>query len=138
MGIAKILNFDVISDNRGSLISLEQHKQIPFAVKRVYYLFDNKPNHPRGFHAHRFLKQVIVCVSGRCKFIIDNGFEREEIILNSPSHGLLIDRFLWREMHEFSEETVIMVLADGNYEEADYVRSYKDFKKLALAAVDNK
>ncbi|HCR4032409.1 TPA: FdtA/QdtA family cupin domain-containing protein, partial [Morganella morganii] len=84
MSLINLIEFKTLGDDRGSLISLEQNKNIPFEIKRIYYIFGTKENVSRGFHAHRNLQQVAVCLSGSCRFVLDNGEKREEIILNSP------------------------------------------------------
>jgi dTDP-4-dehydrorhamnose reductase len=124
---ANILNFNIMGDNRGNLISLESGKNIPFDVKRVYYIFGSDTNIKRGCHAHKNLKQILICTSGSCRVRLDNGFKKEEIILDSPSKGLLIDSLVWREMYNFSKDCVLMVLANELYNEKDYIRSYQDF-----------
>lgn len=125
--ITKLIEFDIKGDERGSLISLEQHKNIPFEIKRVYYIFGTQKNVKRGFHAHKKLTQVAVCVSGSCSFLLDNGKRKETIILDSPSKGLIIGKMIWHEMSGFSENCVLMVLADGYYDESDYIRDYDNF-----------
>lgn len=132
MSLINILNFSVINDNRGSLISLESTTNIPFDIKRVYYLFDTKNDVSRGFHAHKKLKQIAVCVSGSCRFVLDNGKEKETVVLDNPSIGLLIEDMTWREMYDFSKDCVLMVLASELYDEDDYIRSYEEFKKKAV------
>lgn len=127
MSLIKLINFHSLGDDRGSLISLEAQKNIPFEIRRVYYLFRTKANVARGFHAHKKLKQVAIAVSGSCRFILDDGTARNEIVLDDPSMGLLIDSFLWREMHDFSQDCVLMVLASDIYDEADYIRNFNDF-----------
>ena len=127
MSLVKIIDFKSLGDERGDLVSLEGNKEIPFDIKRVYYLFGTESCVSRGFHAHKNLQQVAVCVKGSCTFILDDGNEREEIILNSPFKGLYIDSMKWREMHGFSDDCVLMVLASSFYEEADYIRDYDEF-----------
>lgn len=124
-----IKNFDVIGDNRGSLISIESEIDIPFAIKRVYYIFDTKKTIRRGFHAHKNLQQVLIAVSGSCKILLDNGQNKEEILLDSPKKGLLIKELLWREMFDFSADCVLLVLASEHYDENDYIRDYDQFLK---------
>jgi len=85
----------------------------------------------RGYHAHRNLKQVAVCVTGSCRFILDDGFERQEVVLDSSTKGLLIEGLIWREMHDFTPDCVLMVLASDYYDEDDYVRDYHKFVKEA-------
>lgn len=123
----QIINFQIHGDKRGSLISLEQDKNIPFAIKRVYYIFDTKADVRRGFHSHKNLKQILICVSGCCKILLDDGKEKKVIDLNSPQKGLLINKNIWREMYDFSDDCVLMVLANGIYEESDYIRDYQQF-----------
>jgi dTDP-4-dehydrorhamnose 3,5-epimerase-like enzyme len=124
------IDFEIIGDERGSLISLEENGNIPFSVKRVYYIFDTKQGVSRGYHAHKNLEQIIVCVSGSCRILLDDGVTRESIILNSPKHGVYINNNKWREMHDFSDNCVLMVLASNIYEESDYIRSYDEFLRL--------
>ncbi|KHA61694.1 dTDP-6-deoxy-3,4-keto-hexulose isomerase [Vibrio variabilis] len=129
MSLIKTLEFNVLGDDRGSLISLEQNKNIPFDIKRIYYIFDTQQDVSRGFHAHRNLQQVAVCVKGSCRFTLDDGQTRESILMDSPNVGLYIDNHKWREMHDFSEDCVLIVLASDYYEEADYIRDYDEFLK---------
>lgn len=126
----KLIRFHEISDDRGGLISLEQHRNIPFEIKRVYYIYDTPYNVRRGFHAHKNLKQMAVCVKGSCSFLIDDGQERVEYRLDSSDKGLLIGAMVWREMFDFSDDCVLMVLASEYYDESDYIRSYDEFKKV--------
>jgi dTDP-4-dehydrorhamnose 3,5-epimerase-like enzyme len=115
------------SDERGALVSIENGSVIPFNIARVYYIFNTLPEVSRGFHAHVNLRQLAVCVRGTCQMILDNGMERRAFLLDNPTKGLLISSMIWREMHKFSEDAVLMVLADAAYDEADYIRSYDDF-----------
>jgi dTDP-4-dehydrorhamnose 3,5-epimerase-like enzyme len=129
MSLIKTINFELLGDKRGSLISLEQNKNIPFDIKRIYYIFDTQQEVSRGFHAHRNLQQVAICVKGSCRFTLDDGQTRESILMDSPSVGLYIDNHKWREMDDFSEDCVLIVLASDYYEEADYIRDYDKFLK---------
>ncbi len=125
-----MLEFKVLGDDRGSLVSLEENANIPFDIKRVYYIFDTESEVSRGFHAHKNLEQVAICVKGSCRFILDDGQARESVILDSPQKGLYIDNNKWREMYDFSDDCVLMVLASNIYDESDYIRNYDDFLKL--------
>lgn len=125
----KLLDFDVRGDNRGSLISLEQNKNIPFDIKRVYYIYGIERDIRRGFHAHRDLEQVLVCVSGSCKVLMDDGVKKENILIDTPAKGLIIPTMYWHEMYNFSSDCVIMVLANDFYDESDYIRDYDEFLK---------
>ncbi|UUE10634.1 FdtA/QdtA family cupin domain-containing protein [Dickeya zeae] len=127
----KLIPLQPHGDERGSLVSLEEGRNIPFEVKRVYYIFDTKEGVRRGFHAHKQLKQVAIAVRGSCRFLLDNGAERVEILLDNPAQGLLIESFMWREMYDFSDDCVLMILADQLYNEQDYVRDYQAFLNAA-------
>jgi dTDP-4-dehydrorhamnose 3,5-epimerase-like enzyme len=129
MSLIKIINFPSIGDNRGSLVAMETMDKIPFNIKRVYFIFDTQENVSRGFHSHKNLQQVAVCVSGKCRMTLDDGKKREEVWLDSPNKGIFIDKYIWREMHDFSEDCVLLVLVSEHYDESDYIRSYDDFKK---------
>jgi len=133
MSLIKTVSFKPLGDERGSLVALEGMKNLPFDIQRVYYIFGTKDNVVRGFHAHINLKQVAVCVIGSCRFILDDGTHKEEIILDSPTTGLVIEDMVWREMHDFSPDCVLMVLADQYYDELDYIRNYDDFKEKVNA-----
>jgi dTDP-4-dehydrorhamnose 3,5-epimerase-like enzyme len=126
------VDFIVKGDNRGSLIALEENHNVPFDVKRVYYIFSTKENIRRGFHAHKNLKQLAICVSGSCTFLLDDGMTKQHIELNAPTQGLLIEGLVWREMYNFSSDCVLMVLADAYYDENDYIREYDDFLKAVV------
>lgn len=127
MSLVKIIEFAPLGDERGSLVALEANKTVPFDIKRVYYLFGTKEGVSRGFHAHKVLKQVAVCVTGKCRMLLDNGKEKAEVWLDSSTKGIAIDSMVWREMHDFSPECVLLVLASEHYDEADYIRNYDDF-----------
>ncbi len=130
MSLIKTINFQPLGDERGSLVALEGNKSVPFDIKRVYYIFGTKEGVSRGFHAHRNLKQVAVCVTGSCRFILDNGKQREEVVLDKSTIGLLINDLTWREMYGFSPDCVLMVLASEYYDESDYIRDYEEFLKV--------
>lgn len=123
----KWIDFPPLGDERGSLVALEAGKTVPFAIKRVYYIFGTKQGVARGFHAHKNLKQIAVCVTGKCRMILDDGKTRQEAWLESPTKGLFIDDLVWREMYDFSEDCVLLVLASEHYDEADYIRNYDEF-----------
>lgn len=116
----------------GLLVALEQNSEcVPFLMKRIYYIFDVKDTLRRGFHAHKKLKQLIVCVRGQCDLMLDNGRERTTIRMDSPVNGVLIEEPLWREMFNFSEDCVLLVLASEVYKISDYIRDYKEFQRFA-------
>ena len=124
----KKLDFITKGDKRGNLIALEENKNIPFDIKRVYYIFDTKDGVRRGFHAHKNLEQVLVCVNGSCEILLDDGKEKSIIKLKNRNEGLFIKKLVWLEMFNFSADCVLMVLASDYYYEDDYIRDYKEFK----------
>ena len=127
--IYDLLHFRVRGDHSGSLVALEKGEDFPFDIKRVYYIWGTDKDAVRGKHAHRKLEQVIVCTSGSCDFILDDGHERVTVHLDKPSQGLHIKSNIWREFTNFSPDCVVMVLASEHYDEADYIRDYEVFKK---------
>lgn len=128
----KKFSFSQHGDARGNLVALEELKDIPFEIKRVYYMYDTLPGVVRGKHAHKALEQVLICIHGSCKILLDDGQEKEEILLDKPYEGLYLKNSIWREMHDFSEDAVLMVLASEYYNEDDYIRDYMQFKQLML------
>lgn len=122
-----LVQLSIHDDQRGSLIAIEKNNGIKFDIKRVYYIYDTKKGVRRGFHAHKKLKQLLVTVKGSCKVLLDNGKNKEVVLLNSPTKGLVIESMIWREMFDFSEDCVLMVLADHIYDESDYIRDYEKF-----------
>ena len=127
----KLIKLQSHGDDRGSLVALEALTNIPFAIERVYYMFDTKIEVRRGFHAHKRLKQIAIAVRGSCKFMLDDGKETQEVCLDNPAVGLCLDPIIWHEMFDFSEDCILMVLADQVYDESDYIRDYAEFVKVA-------
>jgi dTDP-4-dehydrorhamnose 3,5-epimerase-like enzyme len=132
--LARYVDFEVRGDEFGWLVALEGGKNIPFAIKRAYYIFGTKAGVRRGKHAHRKLRQVIVCITGQCKMLLDDGRAKEEVHLTRNDQGLVLDPMVWHEMYDFSADCVLLVLADAWYEEADYIRSYGAFKAACAPA----
>jgi len=153
MGEFKILDLEVHGDQRGSLISIESNKNIPFTLKRIYYLFNTNVSESRGFHAHRNLEQLLICVNGSCEIKVQNnektswfklaspakGLYIKDLVwremhawfkLASPAKGLYIKDLVWREMHDFSHDCILLVIASHEYDEFDYIRSFNEFKRI--------
>lgn len=127
MSLIKWIDLTLLGDDRGNLSVLEENKNIPFEIKRVYYLTNTKNGISRGFHAHKELEQVAVCVAGSCIMRLDNGEEKVDVLMNSSIKAIRIEPMVWHEMHEFSEDCVLLVLANDHYEEDDYIREYQEF-----------
>lgn len=121
--------FQQHGDARGMLVALEECRDIPFEIKRVYYLYDTEEGVRRGFHAHKSLEQILVCIHGSCKILLDNGHEKKVVPLERPYEGLYIANDIWREMYDFSPDAVLLVLASDFYREEDYIRDYDEFLK---------
>lgn len=122
--------FQQHGDERGQLVALEEFNDIPFEIKRVYYMYDTKEGVRRGFHAHKSLEQILICIHGSCKILMDNGTEKKIVSLEKPYEGLYISNTIWREMYDFSPDAVLMVLASDVYREEDYIRDYDEFLKF--------
>lgn len=120
-------------DERGGLIAIEEC-EVGFPIKRVYFVYETLPGVARGFHAHRCLYQVVVAVTGRCRFVLDDGIRRESVMLDDPTRSLVIAPSVWHEMHDFSPGCVLAVLASAEYDEADYIRNYDDFLTFVAPA----
>ena len=124
-----ILNFHQNIDKRGCLIALEK---LPFEIKRVYYLYNSDNSFIRGKHAHKNLEQIIISLKGSCKVSLDNGIIRDEIFLDSPNRGIFVKKPLWRELSDFSSDSVVLCLASQVFDENDYIRNYQDFLDYVL------
>jgi dTDP-4-dehydrorhamnose 3,5-epimerase len=114
-------------DARGQLSVAELGGELPFPVRRVYWIHGTTPGVSRGFHAHKKLRQLCVCVAGSVRLSLFDGKSEESVVLDSSTKGLLIGPGLWREMHDFSPDCVLMVFADAEYDEADYIRDRDQF-----------
>lgn len=127
----RMIEFKKHSDNYGNLVAVEENKDVPFDVKRVYYIYDVEKNVRRGFHSHKDLEQVLICVHGSVKILVKTPDEEKIIELNDPSEGLYIGHMIWREMYDFENGGVLLVLASEYYTEDDYIRKYDDYLKIA-------
>ena len=121
-------------DNRGMLVALEQDGNVPFVIRRVYYIFATRHDVRRGQHAHRHLNQLAVAVRGSVTFLLDDGSGAAEVVLDNPVQGLLLGSMVWRELYDFSDDCVLMVLADHLYDPDDYITSYADFLREVAGA----
>jgi WxcM-like, C-terminal len=123
----RIIELPKISDPRGNLTFIEGGQHVPFAIRRVYYLYDVPGGSERGGHAHKELHQLIIAMSGSFDVILDDGREKRRFHLNRSYYGLYVCPMIWRELDNFSSGSVCMALASNNYDEADYYRNYQDF-----------
>ena len=123
----EIIELPKITDPRGNLTVAEQMKNVPFSIKRVYWTYDVPGGESRGVHAHKNLYQLVVAMSGSFTVTLDNGEQKETILLNHPWQGLLIKPNTWRTLDDFSSGAVCMVLASELFDEEDYIYDYNEF-----------
>jgi dTDP-4-dehydrorhamnose 3,5-epimerase-like enzyme len=123
-------DFKLCGDERGSLVAIEAEADVPFPIRRIYYIFDTRPGVRRGLHAHRTLRQVMVCLQGSCQVLLDAGADKVVVPLEDRSKGLLLPPLVWHEMYDFSPDCVLLVVASDFYDEDDYIRNYQEFLKL--------
>lgn len=127
----RILSLPKIQDARGNLTFIENSHEIPFEMKRVYYLYDVPGGADRGAHAHKALHQLVIAVSGSFEIELDDGRNKRRFRLDRPYSGLYICPLMWRQLDNFSSGAVCLVLASEVYDEADYLRDYQEFLKAA-------
>ncbi len=132
-----LIELDVKGGKDGYLVPLECESSIvPFPIMRVYFIYGVGDGLRRGFHAHKTLRQLIVCMSGQCTIDLDDSYQRKSYTLNKPNLGLLIGRPVWREMHGFSPDCVLMVLASEHYDPDDYIWDFREFKTFVRGTQD--
>jgi oxalate decarboxylase/phosphoglucose isomerase-like protein (cupin superfamily) len=123
----RLIDLPKIIDPRGNLTIAEQMKYVPFAVKRVYWVYDVPSGESRGGHAHKVCREFIVAVSGSFTVTLDDGKETKTFLLNHPYQGLLVETGIWRTLNDFSSGAVCLVLASELFEEEDYIREYDEY-----------
>jgi hypothetical protein len=126
----KIITLPKIHNRAGNITAIHNFKEIPFDIKRVYYLYDMPGGEERGGHAHKELQQLIVAASGSFEVVLDDGRHTRHVRLNQPYYGLLMVPGIWRELKDFSSGSICLVLASCLYDETDYIRDYNNFKQL--------
>lgn len=127
---SRLKKLEIKKDIRGNLVSLESNRQVPFNIKRVFYINSLKKKISRGNHAHYKTKQFLICINGSCKITLDNGKTKELIILDKPNMGIFQDKLIWGSMHDFSTDCVLLILASEYYDKTDYITDYDKFLKL--------
>lgn len=125
----KVLNFADLGDERGKLVVVEGSKDIPFKIERVFYIYGSDSEVVRGQHANRESEFVLINVGGTSKVRIDNGHSEAIIELNKPMMGLYIPTMVWKDMYDFSEDSILLVLASTHYNGKEYIRDYDEYKK---------
>ena len=126
-----MLNYhDVKGDHRGQLVAIESHKDIPFEIKRIFYIYGTDNNVVRAQHAHHSTIQYLICVNGSCSVTLDDGYCKKTYELDRPYIGLLKKEMVWVEIHHFSHDSILMVLANNMYLKEDYITDYGEFMRL--------
>ena len=129
----KVLNFADVGDERGKLVGVEGNRDSPFDIKRVFYIYGSDSEVVRGQHANRESQFVLINVGGTSKVRINNGHSEAVVELNKPMMGLYIPTMVWKDMYEFSEDSILLVLASTHYDGKEYIRDYEEYKKEMVA-----
>ncbi len=124
----KLIQLPKILDPRGNLSFLQNNDQIPFEVKRVYWIYDVPGGETRGGHAYHNLSEVIISLSGSFDVVVNDGREEKIITLNRSYYGLYVPKMIWRQLQNFSTNSLAFIAADHGYDEADYIRDFEQFK----------
>lgn len=126
----KLIDLSTYSDQRGALTCIEGALDIPFEIKRVYYFYGSQIHHRRGMHAHKILKQVLIPIAGSFDVVLDDGDKKRRFKMDNPTKGILIDGVIWREITNFSDNSICLVLASQHFDQSEYIDDYTSFKKL--------
>lgn len=127
--ICKTIFFHEMGDERGNLVVIEGDQDIPFSIKRVFYMYGSDPDIIRGQHANRRSSFVLINVSGTSKVRITNGKEEIIVVLDKPRMGIYIPPMFWKDMYDFSSDSVLLVLSDEHYDANEYIREYSEYLK---------
>ncbi len=123
----KIVDLSRVESDAGNIVIIENNKNIPFSIRRIYYLYDVPTGADRGGHGHYDLQQYVIAASGSFTFVLDDGVNKRDIFLNNPSKALHIRPGIWREIKEFSSGSICLVLASHEYNDDDYIRNYDEY-----------
>lgn len=127
--VCKTIFFNEMGDERGNLVVIEGNQDIPFEIKRVFYMYGSDPDIVRGQHANRRSSFVLINVSGTSKVRITDGYDEIIVVLDKPRMGIYIPPMYWKDMYDFSKDSVLLVLSDEHYDGNEYIRNYSDFIK---------
>ena len=126
----KLLNFPQLGDERGHLVVAEGNKDIPFEIKRIFYIYGSDKDVVRGQHANKLSEFVLINLCGSCDIFVDDGKNKETIILDKPHQGIYLNKLVWKNMFNFSKDSVLLVLSNEHYNCEEYIRDYEEFKKI--------
>lgn len=123
----KVFEFNEMGDERGNLVVIEGNEDVPFEIKRIFYMYGTDGEWVRGQHANRKSDFVLVNVAGKSKVKIDDGFSTAVVELNKPRMGIYIPKMIWKEMYDFSKDSVMLVLSNEHYDSEEYIRNYDEY-----------
>lgn len=127
---SKIIDFPKILDDRGNLSFFQGSDQVPFEIKRVYWIYDVPGGDKRGGHAYKELEEIIVALSGSFDVILNDGVDEQKYSLNRSYYGLYVPKGMWRQLENFSTNALALIVANAEYDESDYIRNFEDFKSF--------
>ena len=125
-----VIRHKVLGDHRGQLVVIEGKDDVPFDIKRVFYIYGTQNKVSRGDHSHYNTKQYLIAVNGSCKVTLDNGKTKQIFDLDEPNKGLFQDALIWGTMHDFSDDCVLLVFANDCYKSEDYITNYSKFLEV--------
>lgn len=128
--LCPIIEFKEFGDERGKLVAIEGGQSIPFDIKRIFYIYESDCKEVRGQHANKESEFVLINVSGSCKVRITDGFEEIIVNLNKPSYGVYIPKMIWKDMYDFSDDSVLLALASSHYNGSEYIKNYDDYLEM--------
>lgn len=126
----KIIDFKELGDLRGKLVVVEGMKDIPFEIKRIFYIYGIRPDVIRGQHANKISRFILINLSGECKVKVNDGKNEEVFILNKPNQGIYLDRMVWKDMYDFSDDSILLALSDSEYISDEYIKDIEEMKTL--------
>ena len=127
MELCRLLDFKEKGDDRGKLVIVEGNQDITFEIKRLFYIYGSDRNVIRGQHANRNSEFVLINVSGTSKVMVTDGKEKQVVVLTKPRQGVYLPKMVWKEMYDFSPDSVLLVLASTHYDGGEYIRNYEEF-----------
>lgn len=126
----RMLEFAEVGDKRGKLVAIEGESTIPFRIERVFYIFGSDAEIIRGRHANRESEFVLINVAGRSKVRVTDGVREETVTLSRPTQGIYLPRMVWKDMYDFSPDSVLLVLASAHYDAAEYIRDFTEYLRM--------
>lgn len=133
MELCRLLNFNEKGDERGKLVIVEGNQDVPFEIKRLFYIYGSDKDVVRGKHANRESEFVLINVSGTSKVMVTDGKNKQVVELTKPRQGVYLPKMVWKEMYDFSPDSVLLVLASTHYDGNEYIRDYDEFCKMELS-----